>query len=161
MASTFFGLNIASSGLFAFQASANTIANNISNVQTAGYSRQVANIQAGDALRVSAKYGTMGTGVVTTSITQLRDSYYDTKYWRNQSGTGLYDRRLYFMEQIESIYEDDDATTGFATIFSKMFNSLDTLKNNAGDTNARNQFISDAQNLAIYFKFSTTNPAFL
>ncbi len=151
MASTFFGLNIASSGLFAFQASTNTIANNISNVQTAGYSRQVANIEAAIGLRVSAKYGTMGAGVTTTSITQIRDSYYDTKYWRNQSGTGLYDRRVYYMEQIESIYEDDDANTGFATIYSHMFNALDTLKNNSGDTNARNQFISNAEKFSIYF----------
>lgn len=151
MASTFFGLTIAGSGLFAFQASTNTIANNIANVQTAGYSKQVANLQSAEGLRAYASYGTMGAGVNATSITQVRDSYYDVKYWRNQASTGLYDRRLYYMEQLESIYRDDDANTGFSTIFSKMFNSLDTLKNNAGDENVRNQFISDAQNLAIYF----------
>lgn len=156
MPSTFFGLHIAGSGLFAFQAANNTIANNISNVQTVGYSRQVANIQAAQGLRVSATYGTMGAGVVTTSITQLRDSYYDTKYWQNQAKTGMFDRRLYYMDQIESIYRDDDVTTGFATIFSKMFNSLDSLKNNAGDANYRNQFISDAMNLSNYFNSIAT-----
>lgn len=155
MPSTFFGLNIAGSALFAFQASSNTTANNIANVQTAGYSKQVANLQSSEALRVSAAYGTMGAGVTTTSITQLRDSYYDTKYWRNQASTGLYEKRLYYMEQIESIY-DDDATSGFATILSKMFNSLDSLKNNAGDTSVRNQFISDAQNLTTYFRGVST-----
>lgn len=155
MPSTFFGLNIASSALFAFQASSNTTANNIANVQTAGYSKQVANLRSSDALRVGAAYGTMGAGVTTTSITQKRDAYYDTKYWRNQASTGLYEKRLYYMEQIESIY-DDDATSGFATILSKMFNSLDSLKNNSGDTNVRNQFISDAQNLTTYFRGVST-----
>ena len=51
MPSTFFGLNIASSALNAFQAAVNTTANNISNVQTKGYTKQVANRQASDALR--------------------------------------------------------------------------------------------------------------
>ena len=32
-----------------------------------------------------------------------------------------------------------------------MFNSLDTLKNNASDVNTRQQFIGSAQNLATYF----------
>lgn len=63
MASTFFGLTIAGSGLFAFQASTNTIANNIANVQTAGYSKQVANLQSAEGLRAYASYGTMGAGV--------------------------------------------------------------------------------------------------
>ena len=49
--STFFGLNIAASGLRAYQASANTVANNIANVDTEGYSKQVTNMQANSALR--------------------------------------------------------------------------------------------------------------
>ena len=97
MPSTFFGLNIASSALFAFQASSNTTLNNISNVQTAGYSKQVANLQASGAIRVNTAYGTIGTGVTATSITQLRDSYYDTKYWRNRCNEGLYDKRYYYL----------------------------------------------------------------
>ena len=40
MPSQFFGLNIAGSGLRASNAALNTTANNISNEQTKGYSRQ-------------------------------------------------------------------------------------------------------------------------
>ena len=79
MPSQFFGLTIASSGLSAFQASLNTTANNISNVKTVGYTRQVANLEASQALRVNAKYGSQGTGVTVTSIKQIRNAYYDTK----------------------------------------------------------------------------------
>ena len=46
MPSTFFGLNIAASAINAFQVAVNTTANNISNVQTKGYSKQVANREA-------------------------------------------------------------------------------------------------------------------
>ena len=151
MPSTFFGLTIASSGLSAYQIALNTTANNISNVQTDGYSKQQTNRVASDALRVYQKYGAVGTGVTTTSITQLRNQYYDTKYWYNQSSVGLYETKLNYMQQIENYYIDDDFAKGFSTILNTMFNALDTLKNQSGDTNARQQFIGSAQNFATFF----------
>ena len=153
MPSTFFGLTIAGSGLSSFQAAINTTANNISNVQTNGYTKQVANRVASEALRVHQKYGTTGSGVTTTSITQVRDFYYDVKYWENSSNVGYYDKRLYYMKQIETYYIDDEKTyqKGFSTILDKMFSDLDSLKGNAGDINKRDAFIGSAQNLTSYF----------
>ena len=52
MPSTFFGLEIASSGLRASNAALNTTANNISNVNTEGYSRQAVKTEAMNPLRV-------------------------------------------------------------------------------------------------------------
>lgn len=151
MPSTFFGLTIASSGLNAYQIALNTTANNISNVQTKGYSKQQANRVASDALRVYQKYGAVGTGVTTTSVMQLRNQYYDAKYWYNQSSVGLYQTKLNYMQQIENYYMDDDSNMGFSTILNNMFNALDTLKNQSGDTNARQQFIGSTQNFATFF----------
>lgn len=151
MPSTFFGLTIATSGLNAYQVALNTTANNISNVQTEGYTRQVANRVASDSLRVYQKYGAVGTGVTTTSIKQVRNEYYDAKYWYNQSSVGLYETRLNYLQQIENYFIDDDTSKGFSTILNTMFNALDTLKNNASDVNIRQQFIGSAQNFATYF----------
>lgn len=151
MPSQFFGLTIASSGLAAYQAALNTTANNVSNVRTEGYTRQIANMEASQALRVNAKYGSQGTGVNVTSIKQVRNEYYDVKYWENQSSLGLFETKLNYLEQIENYYIDDDTAKGFSTILNNMFNALDTLKNNAGETTVRQQFISTAQNFATYF----------
>lgn len=156
MASTFFGLSIASSGLNAYQAAINTTANNISNVETKGYSKQTINLVASSALRAYQSYGTTGTGVIADSVTQLRDQYYDEKYWNNQSDLGLYDKKLYYMDQIESIFTDDKSTTGFSTIYGKMFSALDALKTNAADSSYRNEFVSKAQELATYFNSVAT-----
>ncbi len=156
MPSTFFGLTVASSGLSAYQIALNTTANNISNVQTTGYSRQQTNRVASNALRVYAKYGCVGTGVTTTSITQVRNQYYDTKYWANQSSVGLYSTRLNYLQQIENYFIDDDTSKGFSTILNNMFNALDTLKNSASDVNVRQQFIGTAQNFATYFNSVST-----
>lgn len=152
MPSTFFGLNIASSALNAFQTAVNTTANNISNVQTKGYTKQVANRQASDALRVYQKYGTIGTGVTTTSITSIRSEYYDTKYWENQSSVGMFETKLNFLNQIENYFQDKESSEpGFSTIFTNMFNQLNELTSNAGDENVRKNFISQAQIFTSYF----------
>ncbi len=152
MPSQFFGLNIGASGIAAFQAAINTTANNISNVQTEGYSRQVTTLEATNPLRIYAKYGSAGTGVAVTSILQQRDIYYDTKYWENNSSLGYFDQKLYYLAQVENIFADDGIQEGFSTIFSKMFNALDTLNGgNASDASVRNQFIHQAQSLCTYF----------
>jgi flagellar hook-associated protein 1 FlgK len=100
MPSTFFGLNIGASGLSAFQTSVTTTANNVSNTKTKGYTRQTATLQSTDAIRVAAKYGSVGTGVEVTSITQERNLFYDMKYWEANSKQGLYDKKLYYAEQV-------------------------------------------------------------
>ncbi len=151
MSSTFFGLSIGSSGLNAFHAAINTTANNISNVQTEGYSKQVTNLEASSALRVFQRYGTTGTGVTAKGVTQVRDLYYDEKYWNNQAKYGEYDKKLYYMEQIENYFTDSAAVEGFSRIYAKAFNALDTVSTNAGDTAVRNEFISDMTNLMTYF----------
>lgn len=152
MSSTFFGLNVASSGLNAFMASINTAANNVSNVQTDGYSKQVVNKEASSALRAFEKYGNVGTGVVATSVTRMRDAYYDKKYWNNEGKYGYYERKNYFMEQIEEYYTDNSKVSpGFSTVFASVFNSLNAVKSSAGDTSLRSQFISDTQKLCTYF----------
>ena len=151
MSSTFFGLNISTTALAAFQASVNTAANNVSNAKTKGYSKQVANLSASPAIRAHAQYGTMGTGVDISSVKQLRDSYYDVKYWRNQSSAGLFEKKLYYMDQIEQLYTDDDTSKGFSSILNTFFNNLQTLKNSSADTNNRKQFVSGAQNMTNYF----------
>ena len=151
MASTFFGLHIGTSGLNAFHAAVNTTAHNISNLQTEGYSKQVVNMEASNAQRTYQRNGTTGLGVTAVSVTQARDQYYDVKYWSNQSKYGEYDAKYYYMEQIENYFTDDENVEGFTRLYSKMFNSLDSVKNSAGDTSVRNQFISHAKEVLTYF----------
>ena len=109
MSSQFFGLEIGHTGLTAFQAAINTTANNISNVETPGYSKQKVNLEAQSALRVYQKYGSTSTGVVPKDITRSRDLYYDQKYWANQASYGYYDKLDYYMPQIEEFYIDNTA----------------------------------------------------
>ena len=152
MSSTFFGLNIAGSGLNVFQNSINTTANNIANVDTEGYSRQVVNKSASSALRVFEKYGSTSTGVTADSVTQMRDEYYDVKYWAAENNYGFYEKKEYYMDQIEDYFTDKVGTSpGFSTLFADMFNSLYNVETSAGDLTARTNFVSGAQKLVTFF----------
>ena len=151
MASTFFGLSIATSGLRAYQASANTVANNISNVDTTGYTKQVTNMKANNALRSYTEYGTLSAGVSAESVTQVRSEYYDNKYWQYSGYKGEYDEKVKYMDQLQSYFQDDSTIEGFASIYADFFNDIDSLRGNAADTSVRNQVISGAKKLCSYF----------
>ena len=151
MPSSFFGLHVAATGLNAAQASINTTANNISNVNTDGYSRQEVGRVAAAAQRCFTSYGSIGTGVEVTKVTQVRDIYYDEKYWNNNAKLGLHEKTLYYMQQIEDYYADDVKVSGFTTLYTKMFNGLENVKKNAGDASVRNEFISGARELMDFF----------
>ena len=152
MPSQFFGLNIGASALSAFQTSVNTAANNVANVQTKGYTRQTANLSATDPIRVYTRYGSVGTGVEVTSVTQERNLYYDEKYWQSNSSRGFFEQKLYYVDQVQTIFRDDEESQkGFSSIFSQMFKDLDTLKTQGEVKAVRNQFIHQAQSLCTYF----------
>ena len=123
MGSTFFGLTIASSGLRAANAALNTTGNNISNVQTAGYSRQEVKTEAANALRVFATYGCAGAGVETLAIERVRDLFYDHKYW----------------------------DTGFKTLFNQIGVTLQEITKNASSTDVKAEFLGAAKALTDYF----------
>lgn len=151
MASTFLGLNTAYTGLMAANAALNTTSNNIANVNTEGYSRQVVTQSAATALRTYTTYGCMGAGVDTKSIDRQRDAFYDFKYWNNNAGVGEYGVLEDYMRQIENHFKDDKTIKGFTQIYNEMFSALDEVMKKAGDKTSKAQFIGTAQNLAYYF----------
>lgn len=150
MPSTFFGLNIAASGLRAANAALNTTANNISNVDTTGYSRQEVTQEASNALRVFAKYGCAGAGVDTIAIERIRDNFYDIKYRDNEAKLGEFDTKAYYMKMIEE-YLTDDGTTGFKSVFDRIGTTLQEITKNASSTSTKAQFISSLKSLTDYF----------
>ena len=157
MASTFFGLDIAYTGVQAANAKVNTTANNIANVETKGYTRQEANQVASEAIRVSQSYGMAGTGVTTTDITQVRNEFYDVKYWQSQSNLGQYDTKMYYMYQIEDYFTDKDTVEGFEPLFSDVFNSLEEVYKQSGTDSTKTQFLGAAGDLCEYFLAQATN----
>ena len=152
MPSTFFGLNIAYTGLLAANAAQNTTANNIANAETLGYSRQRVNQQAANALRVFQTYGCAGAGVETLAIEQIRDEFYDFRYWNNNTKVGEYSQKQYYMTMIEDYFDDSALSPGFKTIFDQMMiGGLEELMKNPSLATTKSQFVGLASSLATYF----------
>lgn len=150
MSSTFFGLHIAASGLRASNAALNTTANNISNVNTEGYSRQQVQQAANDPLRVFATYGCAGAGVDTIAIERIRDSFYDDKFRANETKLGEYDTKAYYCKTIEE-YLSDDGKTGFKSVYDQIGLALQEITKNASSDSTKANFISTVKSLTDYF----------
>ena len=152
MPSQFFGLNIAYTGLLASNAAMNTTSNNIANVQTEGYSRQQVTQQASNALRVFQTYGCAGAGVETLAIERIRDEFYDGRFWENNAQLGEYDMKQYYMQQLETYFDDDGKSTGFKTIFDQlMITGMQALLKDPNSATAKSQFVGYAGALTEYF----------
>lgn len=149
--SQFFGLNIGYTGLQAANAALNVTGNNISNVETKGYTRQEAQRVAADAIRTNTSYGMAGAGVDTKSIDQIRNEYYDLKYWQNNANKGIFDVKQKYYRQIEDFFTDTDDVQGFNKIYSDMFDALDEVYKSAGDDTKKASFLSQCKNLTEYF----------
>ena len=156
MPSTFFGLNIGKTGLYAYQSALDTTAHNISNAETAGYSRQVMEQRAGKALKVNSTYGMAGTGVSVTGVVQRREEYYDSKFWKNSTLYGEYSAKSYYMNEIES-YFNEVSVDGFTTTFNSMYESLQELSKNPSSLNVRTQVVNYAKSFTEYFNTISKN----
>lgn len=152
MPSQFFGLNTAYTGLLNANAALNTTANNISNAETKGYSRQEVVSQASEALRVFTTYGCAGAGVDTIAIERIHDEFYDSKYWHNNTKTGEYQMKEYYMLQIEDYFKDDSTIEGFSKVFQQMMDALAEVKKNPASDSTKSQFVGFAGNLCEYFR---------
>lgn len=160
MPSTFLGLNTSYRGLVASNSGLNTTANNISNIETAGYSRQQANQVASSAIRTYTSYGCVGTGVDTLSAERVRDVFYDIKYWNNNSKLGEYDKKQYYAAIIETYLNDTKGTNavkGFTSIFDEYEAAMESLSTNTGDSSYALDFIGKAGNLCEYFNLLYNN----
>ena len=78
MGATFQGLDIAKSGMMAYNASMQTAAHNLANVGTKGYSRQV--VKTAAQTRHVSSIKVEGSGVYVQGIVREHNDYYDVKY---------------------------------------------------------------------------------
>jgi flagellar hook-associated protein 1 FlgK len=121
----FFEFNIAVSGLFASQRGLAVTSNNITNATTPGYSRQVLG-QTADFPLMGLGVGMLGTGVATTNVMRMRDSYLDTKLWSQNDKLGEYRIKAQQSSIIETVY-GEPSDTGFTKVINDLFKGIDDL----------------------------------
>lgn len=153
MPSTFFGLNIAVSGMSTYNAGLVTTGHNISNVKTRGYSRQIVEQSAKDAVSLRTSYGMIGSGVVATEVVSSRSDYYDSKYWMCSSDVGKYDIESFYLSSIEDyIYPEDETEGSITNSLDKFFSHLKYLTTSSMDKTIRSEVAGFADTLTYYVR---------
>ncbi|MEO7993129.1 MAG: flagellar hook-associated protein FlgK [bacterium] len=150
MFSTWLGLNTAARGIFAAQRALDTTAQNITNANTPGYSRQRANLEAAPAFAYPSLSGIipgqLGQGVNVTSIVRIRDEFLDSVYRRQNSGLGLHESQLLPFNQLETLL-NEPSETGLGQPLAEFFNGWNELANTPESRPARTGLRETAQGL--------------
>lgn len=158
MPSSFFGLNIAVSGMSACYAGLSTTAHNIANRNTNGYSRQSVQQQAKEALSLHTSYGMLGSGVSAIDITSSRDVYYDYKYRKSNSVFGRYDTLDHYMANISSyLYAKDSGSGGVTNALDSFFTTISQQTTDAADTTIRRRVTGAGDTLMTFMQETANN----
>lgn len=140
MPSTFLGLNTGLSGLSYFQTALNTTAHNISNADTTGYSKQIVQASASDALRLKKSYGMMGTGITASAVERERNTYYDVKYWSANAKYSQYNTQHANLEQLQTYMNEMTSEAGYTKWMSELSNAMQDLSAKPADYTTRISF---------------------
>ena len=146
----FLGFNTATSGLFTARTALDVTSHNISNANTKGYSRQIAEQRATNPLPTATGKGMIGTGSEVYGINQIRSFYLDTKYWSENSILGQYSVKKTQLSLIESLF-NEPSDSGFNVIFNNLFEAINGVVNNADSGEHRSALKEAGVTLTEYF----------
>lgn len=136
MASTFFGLNIAKSGLFVSQRALNVVSHNVANANTPGYARQRLDTKATSPEFLPAVSGALGTGVDSEAVKQIRDAFLDFKVRSEMTTQGEWEFKKEILGTIETVF-NEPSDSGLRSIMDMFFQSVHELNKNPESLTAR------------------------
>ncbi|KAF5040843.1 hypothetical protein DSECCO2_529250 [anaerobic digester metagenome] len=134
--STFLGFKTATSALTVSQNQMDIVGQNISNVNTKGYTRQRVDINSVSFRTNNLKYGltgvVIGQGVEATGVSQYRDSFLDLRYRTESSKVGSQEVQLSALSDLEAVF-DEITTDGLDAQFSDLLEQLHSLTSSPSD----------------------------
>jgi flagellar hook-associated protein 1 FlgK len=140
-------LAIALSGLGAEQGALQATTNNVANVNTPGYSRQVPNLVSSDPVIVDPL--TLGTGVTLRSIDSIRDPILESRIQQETQTQGQLGALVSALQQTQVKFTTGSGDIG--TAISNFFNSVNQLSTSPTDLSVRQGVLTSAGNLATSF----------
>jgi flagellar hook-associated protein 1 FlgK len=152
MSSLTASLITALSGLTAEQGALEATTNNVANVNTPGYSREVPVLVSSDPIVVDPL--TLGTGVTLQSIQSIRDPILESQIQQETQTQGQFNTLASALQQTQTNFTTSSGDIG--TSISNFFNSINQLSTNPDDLSVRNGVLTAANNLAGSFN-STAN----
>src|SRR4051812_22172903 len=152
MSSLFGSISVAMSSMLAHQSAISVTANNVSNINTPGFSRQRAELSEGAAVLTGTRM--VGTGVIMNQITSLRDHVLELRIDAEKQQQGSLQAQVDSLGDIEVLFSANTETLGDS--INKFFNSLSELSSNPSSIPLRQSVLMNASNLANRFQNTAT-----
>jgi flagellar hook-associated protein 1 FlgK len=146
-------LYISTEALLADQGALAVVSNNISNVNTPGYTREVANLEETPPVNVgNLQYD---TGVAIDSIQSVRDNVLQLRLNQETENQGQLNTLSNGLNQIQTLF-NEPAGSGLQTLLSQFYGSFQQLSSDPTNSGLRQNVISAAQSLAAGFNQSAS-----
>lgn len=127
--STFAGFNTAQLAMMASQRGLDVTGQNLSNINTTGYTRQRLDLLSlnpvGNSIGSSAYDAKVGQGVMMLGVSQIRDPFLDIQYRNELPKLGTVDAKDAILESIGNIFDESDSEairTRLSSIVSQLTN---------------------------------------
>ncbi len=137
------GLYIGRDALMAQQTAINVTGQNISNVNTPGYSRQRVNFEN---TSVQTSEGSVGTGVRVTSVNRVVDQFINADINTALQQKGAWEAMQQATDQTNNIFTET-ATQGISQQMSKFWNAWQDVSNNPSGYSERSALLTQSQTL--------------
>lgn len=141
------------SGLIAEQGAMATTTNNVANVNTPGYSRQVAELVSSDPTVLGRL--SYGAGVTLQSIQSIRDPILEAQIQQQSQAQGQFSSLTSALQQTQTYFTT--STSDIGTSISNFFDSINQLATSPSDLSLRQGVLTAAGNLASSFNSTADN----
>jgi flagellar hook-associated protein 1 FlgK len=145
-------LNTAREGLSSHQTAINLTGSNITNVNTPGYTRQVAVFSSLGCVNVGA--GQVQLGVEIEKIERVYDKFVGVQISDKMHDLGYSEAKKGILEKVEIIFNESEGN-GISELLDKFWSSWEDLSANPSGIVERDALVSAAQNLASIFRSSS------
>lgn len=149
MSSTFSGISTAYSGLYVSQRALDTVGHNVSNLDTAGYTRQQVIQQ--DMAYLNSGQNQIGTGVGIAEIRQLRSIFLDNSYRQEQGSLSYWQTRENAVAEIEAVMDDLSDDGGIQNAIGEFFDAWEEVSKDPASGSARASLLEYAGSLVEMF----------
>ena len=140
-------VGISSTAVQTYQKALGTVSNNIANVGTEGYTRQVSDLSSTAPKRVGQAY--LGTGVELQSIKREVDEFVQKNLRDSNSALANQKPMVDYANRVVDLLGGD--STGLIGALSKFFESARSLSIDPSSVVSRSMFLAESENLASRF----------
>lgn len=147
-------LSIGNSGLFASQSAITTTGNNISNVNTVGYSRQ--SVRFEESLPLDRYPGQMGQGAYAAEVVRHFDRFLEEAYHDKYSLQKRWENQYEVLQSVESLFNEAN-TKGLNAAMTQFFKDWQDLSQRPNDKSTREALLSHTDSLMTLFHSTDSN----